>query len=52
MFDGGAVPTNLTLLAPPVAGPKGAVYLRYVLADGTPGTGDMSAPSRGVGRDD
>ena len=37
----GAVP-NVTLLEPPVAGPKGTVYLRYGLADGTPGTGDMS----------
>jgi hypothetical protein len=27
------------------------VYLRYGLADGTPATGDMSAPDRGVGRD-
>jgi dihydrofolate reductase len=44
VFDGGAVPTNLTLLAPPAASPKGTVYLRYGLADGTPGTGDMSAP--------
>ena len=52
VFDGGAVPTNLTLLEPPVAGPKGTVYLRYGLADGTPGTGDMSAPDRGVRRDD
>jgi dihydrofolate reductase len=43
VFDGGAVPTNLTLLEPPAAGPKGAVYLRYGLADGTPETGDMSA---------
>ena len=51
VFDGGAVPTNVTLLEPPVAGPKGTVYLRYGLADGTPGTGDMSAPDRGVGRD-
>src|SRR5258706_1532986 len=51
-FDGGAVPTNVTLLEPPVAGPKGTVYLRYGLADGTPGTGDMSAPDRGAGRDD
>jgi dihydrofolate reductase len=48
VFDGGAVPTNVTLLAPPVAGPKGTVYLRYGLADGTPRTGDMSAPDRGV----
>src|SRR4030095_3579015 len=29
VFDGGAVPTNVTLLEPPVAGPKGTVYLRY-----------------------
>jgi dihydrofolate reductase len=51
VFDGGAVPTNLALLEPPVAGPKGTVYLRYGLADGTPGTGDMGAPDRGAGRD-
>jgi dihydrofolate reductase len=43
VFDGGAVPTNVTLLEPPVAGPNGTVYLRYGLADGTPETGDMSA---------
>jgi hypothetical protein len=24
------------------------VYLRYGLAEGTPGTGDMTAPDRGV----
>jgi dihydrofolate reductase len=42
VFDGGAVPTNVTLLEPPVAGPKGIVFLRYGLADGTPATGDMS----------
>ena len=44
VFDGGAVPTNITLLEPPVASAKGTVYLRYGLADGTPETGDMSAP--------
>lgn len=43
LFDGGAVPTNVTLLEPPVASPKGIVYLRYGLAEGTPETGDMSA---------
>jgi dihydrofolate reductase len=48
VFDGGAVPTNLTLLAPPVSGPKGSIFLRYGLAEGTPATGDMSAPDRGV----
>jgi dihydrofolate reductase len=41
VFDGGAVPTNLTLLEPPSAGPKGAVHLRYGLVDGTPTTGDL-----------
>jgi dihydrofolate reductase len=49
VFEGGAVPTNLTLLEPPAAGPKGTVYLRYGLAEGIPGTGDMSAPDRGLG---
>jgi dihydrofolate reductase len=44
VFDGGAVPTNLTLRKAPAASPKGTVYLRYGLADGTPGTGDMNAP--------
>ena len=43
VFDGGAVPTNLTLLEPPVANSKGTVYLRYGLAEGTPATGDMTA---------
>jgi dihydrofolate reductase len=52
VFDGGAVPTNVTLLEPPFAGPKGSVFLRYGLAEGTPGTGDMSAPDRGARRDD
>ncbi|WP_240487102.1 dihydrofolate reductase family protein [Actinomadura flavalba] len=48
LFDGGEVPTNLTLLEPPAAGPRGTVHLRYARADGVPGTGDMSAPDRGV----
>jgi dihydrofolate reductase len=51
VFDDGAVPTNVTLLEPPFAGPKGSVFLRYGLAEGTPGTGDMSAPERGLERD-
>ena len=51
VFDDGAVPTNVVLLEPPAASPKGSVYLRYGLADGTPGTG-MSAPDRGAGGDD
>src|SRR3954452_6042266 len=48
VFGGGAVPTNITLLEPPVAGAKGTVYLRYALAEGTPAMGDMTAPERGV----
>ena len=50
VFDGGAVPTNIKRLAPPVASPNGIVYLRYALANGTPGTGDMSAPDRSARR--
>jgi dihydrofolate reductase len=50
VFDGGAVPTNLELLEPPVAGGKGSVYLRYGLADGVPATGDMTAPDHGAVR--
>jgi dihydrofolate reductase len=46
VFDGGAVPTNLKLLEPPVAGSRGAVYLRYGLVDGAPETGDMSVDPR------
>jgi dihydrofolate reductase len=52
LFEDGAVPANVTLLQPPVATPTGTVYLRYGLAGGTPRTGDMSAPDRGLGRDD
>lgn len=42
VFDGGAVPTNVSLLQSPVASPNGIVYLQYGLAEGIPGTGDMS----------
>lgn len=48
VFAGGGVPTNLRLIEPPVAGPRGTVHLRYELAGGTPATGDMGAPDRGV----
>jgi dihydrofolate reductase len=51
VFGGGEMPTNLTLLEPPVAAPQGTVYLRYGRAEGTPATGDMAAPDRGVDRD-
>ncbi len=41
VFDGGGVPTNVTLLEPPAAGPKGTVFLRYGIADGVPAVGHM-----------
>ncbi|GAA2125535.1 dihydrofolate reductase family protein [Kitasatospora saccharophila] len=41
-FGSGAVPSNLTLLEPPAATPRGTVLLRYGLAEGVPATGDMS----------
>jgi dihydrofolate reductase len=47
-FADGVIPTNLTLLEPPVASTKGTVYLRYARAEGAPGTGDMGEPNRGV----
>src|SRR4051812_3615459 len=50
VFGDGVVPANFTLVEPPSTGPQGTVYLRYALADGTPGTGDMTAPDRGVAR--
>lgn len=43
VFDGGAVPTNVTLLDPPLASPNGVVLLRYGRTEGTPATGDMTA---------
>ena len=43
VFTDGVVPTNLRLIEPVVASPKGAVLQRYALAEGTPGVGDMSA---------
>lgn len=43
VFAEGVVPTNLTLIEPVVASPKGAVLQRYALAEGSPGVGDMSA---------
>ena len=43
VFADGVVPTNLRLIEPVVASPKGAVMQRYALVEGTPGVGDMSA---------
>ncbi len=51
VFERGVLPTNLTLLAPPQSSPRGSVHLRYARAEGTPRTGDMSAPDRGAGQD-
>ena len=48
VFAGGAVPANLTLVEPARTSSKGAVLLRYALAEGTPGTGDMSTADRGM----
>jgi len=48
VFAGGAVPTSLTLLAPPAAGSRGTVLLRYARAEGEPRTGDMTAPEQGA----
>ncbi|MCU1439587.1 MAG: deaminase [Rhodoglobus sp.] len=47
VFADGVVPTNLELIEPVVASPKGAVMQRYALADGTPSVGDMSAGEGG-----
>ena len=43
VFDGGVIPSNLTLVEPAVTSPSGAVLLRYELAEGTPAVGDMSS---------
>lgn len=46
VFADGVVPTNLKLIEPVIASPKGAVLQRYALTEGTPGFGDMSAGGR------
>ena len=46
VFDGGAVPTSLALLASPVAGPRGTVYLRYGRVEGIPATAEMDDHAR------
>lgn len=43
VFAGGAVPANLRLVEPAATSPRGAVRLRYALADGIPAVGDMTA---------
>ncbi|MDR6685779.1 dihydrofolate reductase [Arthrobacter sp. 1088] len=42
VFADGVVPTNLQLIEPVIASPKGAVMQRYALVEGTPGVGDMT----------
>jgi dihydrofolate reductase len=46
VFAEGAMPANLSLITPALTSPNGAVLLRYALAPGTPGTGDMSEADR------
>jgi dihydrofolate reductase len=46
VFEGGAIPSNLTLVEPAVTSPRGAVLLRYELAEGTPATGNMASEDR------
>ena len=46
VFPGGAVPARLSLLAPPIASPSGAILVRYAPA-GAPTTGDMTSEDRG-----
>jgi dihydrofolate reductase len=48
VFADGTVPANLTLAEPVITSKSGAVLLRYALAEGTPGTGDMSQEDRGL----
>lgn len=48
VFADNVVPANLTLTEPALTSPTGAVLLRYALAEGRPGTGDMSRDDRGV----
>jgi hypothetical protein len=46
VFADGTVPANLTLLEPATTSTRGAVTLRYRLADGVPATGDMTVDFR------
>jgi dihydrofolate reductase len=48
VFADGVVPANLTLTEPARSSGKGAVLLRYALAEGVPTTGDMTIPDRGA----
>ncbi|GGG10530.1 deaminase reductase [Rhodococcoides trifolii] len=46
LFDGGAVPSTLTLLEPPVASSSGVVQMRYARGEERPTTGDMGDVTR------
>ncbi|MFC4223204.1 dihydrofolate reductase family protein [Lysinibacter cavernae] len=46
IFEYGTVPTNLRLLEPVVASPKGSLLVRYERLDGTPAVGDMDVVDR------
>lgn len=47
-IEPGDAASQLRLIEPARTSPKGAVQLRYALADGLPTTGDMGKPDRGV----
>jgi dihydrofolate reductase len=47
VFEPGEIASRLHLVAPAETSPKGAVQLRYALAEGVPTTGDMTQPDRG-----
>lgn len=46
-FESGDTAAKLSLMEPALTSPKGAVQLRYALAEGVPATGDMTQPDRG-----
>jgi dihydrofolate reductase len=46
VFAGGTVPTNLVTLEPAITSTKGAVFVRYARAGGSPSTGDMAHADR------
>jgi dihydrofolate reductase len=48
VFAEGTVPANVSLIEPALTSSRGAVLLRYAVAEGTPGTGDMGVADRGV----
>jgi dihydrofolate reductase len=48
VFEHGDTAAKLRVIEPALTSPKGVVQLRYALAEGTPTTGDMGQPDRGV----